>query len=85
MNGVLDELVDDIGYWERLYERACFKPLSGRLHTGCIFQQLVWLSPFAGLELIAVMPGLKTRPTPDNHQAAPDGREPVSALGQPES
>src|SRR3954469_24259270 len=45
MNGVLDELVDDIEYWERLYERLPASVTVIRQHTDDIKQRqmIVWL------------------------------------------
>ncbi|PYR95123.1 MAG: hypothetical protein DMF84_02015 [Acidobacteria bacterium] len=45
MNGVLDELVDDIEYWERLYERLPASVTVVRNHADDIKQRqmIVWL------------------------------------------
>jgi hypothetical protein len=45
MNGVLDELVDDIKYWERLYERLPESVTVVRQHPDDIKQRqmIVWL------------------------------------------
>ena len=45
MNGVLDELVDDIEYWERLYERLPSSVTVIRKHVDDIKQRqmIVWL------------------------------------------
>jgi hypothetical protein len=45
MNGVLDELVDDIGYWERLYERLPASLTVVRNHVEDVGQRqmIVWL------------------------------------------
>ena len=45
MNGVLDELVDDIEYWERLYERMPASVTVVRKHADDIQQRqmIVWL------------------------------------------
>jgi hypothetical protein len=45
MNGVLDELVDDIEYWERLYERLPASVTVARKHSDDIKQRqmIVWL------------------------------------------
>ena len=45
MNGVLDELIDDIEYWERLYERLPASVTVVRQHTDDIKQRqmIVWL------------------------------------------
>jgi hypothetical protein len=45
MNGVLDELVDDIKYWERLYERLPASVTVVRQHAEDIKQRqmIVWL------------------------------------------
>jgi hypothetical protein len=45
MNGVLDELVDDIEYWERLYERMPASVTVARKHADDIQQRqmIVWL------------------------------------------
>ena len=45
MNGVLDELVDDIEYWERLYERMPASVTVVRNHADDIKQRqmIVWL------------------------------------------
>jgi hypothetical protein len=45
MNGVLDELVDDIEYWERLYERMPASVTVLRKHADDIQQRqmIVWL------------------------------------------
>jgi hypothetical protein len=45
MNGVLDELVDDIEYWERLYERLPASVTVTRKHADVIRQRqmIVWL------------------------------------------
>ena len=45
MNGVLDELVDDIEYWERLYERLPASVTVLRNHADDVKQRqmIVWL------------------------------------------
>jgi hypothetical protein len=45
MNGVLDELVDDIEYWEQLYERLSASVTVVRQHAEDIKQRqmIVWL------------------------------------------